>query len=145
MSKVIYFGKTIRLLGQLVERCIGIAEAMGSNPVWALIFFQVLFSTTRFSSVLSCEDLLISFLHRSANMWIFICLKSSWYDCVTSVDGLKVKLWMKRWQLDFTYYRIQGKITFKLILSWTFMKTYNKLTCHAQSIKWFEKRKHRSI
>ena len=31
-------------------------------------FFQVLFSTTRFSSILSCEDLLISFLHRSANI-----------------------------------------------------------------------------
>ena len=30
-----------------------------------LNFFQVLFSTT--SSVLSCEDLLNSFLHRSAN------------------------------------------------------------------------------
>ena len=33
-----------------------------------LNFFQVLFSTTRFSSVLSCEDLLISFLHRCANI-----------------------------------------------------------------------------
>ena len=30
----------------------------------------------RFSSVLSCEDLLISSLHRSANIWIFIYLKS---------------------------------------------------------------------
>ena len=35
-----------------------------------LNFFQVLFSTTRFSSVLSCEDLLISSIHRSANIWI---------------------------------------------------------------------------
>ena len=42
-----------------------------------LNFFQVLFTTTRFSSVLSCEDLLISSLHRSANIWIFIYLKSS--------------------------------------------------------------------
>ena len=33
-------------------------------------FFQVLFSTTRFSSVVSCEELLISSLHRGANMWI---------------------------------------------------------------------------
>ena len=33
-----------------------------------LNFFQVLFTTTRFSSVLSCEDLLISSFHRSANM-----------------------------------------------------------------------------
>ena len=35
-----------------------------------LNFFQVLFSTTRFRSVLSCEDLLISSLHRNANIWI---------------------------------------------------------------------------
>ena len=42
-----------------------------------LNFFQVLFTTTRFSSVLSCEDLLISSLHRSANIRIFIYLKSS--------------------------------------------------------------------
>ena len=40
-------------------------------------FFQVLLTTTSFSSVLSCEDLLISSFHRSANMWIFIYLKSS--------------------------------------------------------------------
>ena len=32
-----------------------------------IYFFQVLFTTTSFSSVLSCEDLLISSLHRSAN------------------------------------------------------------------------------
>ena len=38
--------------------------------------FQVLLTTTSFSSVLSCEDLLISSFHRSANMWIFIYLKS---------------------------------------------------------------------
>ena len=44
----------VGLLAQLVERCTGI--------------FQVLFTTTRFSSVLSCEDLLISSLHRSANI-----------------------------------------------------------------------------
>ena len=50
----------VGLLAQLVERCTGIAEVMGSNPVRAWIFFQVLFTTTRVSSVLSCEDLLIS-------------------------------------------------------------------------------------
>ena len=33
-----------------------------------LNFFPVLFTTTRYSSVLSCEDLLISSLHRSANI-----------------------------------------------------------------------------
>ena len=36
-----------------------------------LNFFLVLFTTARFSSVLSCEDLLISSLYRSANMWNF--------------------------------------------------------------------------
>ena len=36
-----------------------------------LNFFQVLFTTTGFSSVLSCEDLLISSFHRNANMWNF--------------------------------------------------------------------------
>ena len=49
----------VGLLAQLVERCTGIAEVMGSNPVRAWNFFQVLFTTTLFSSVLSCEDLLI--------------------------------------------------------------------------------------
>ena len=33
----------VGLLAQLVECCTGIAEVMGSNPVQALIFFQVLF------------------------------------------------------------------------------------------------------
>ena len=42
----------VGLLAQLVESCTGIAEVMGSNPVRAWNFFQVLFTTTRFSSVL---------------------------------------------------------------------------------------------
>ena len=29
----------VGLLAQLVERCTGIAEVMGSNPVWAWNFF----------------------------------------------------------------------------------------------------------
>ena len=37
-------------------------------------FFQILFTTTRLSSAFSCEDLLISSLHRSANIWTFIYL-----------------------------------------------------------------------
>ena len=40
----------------------------GSIPEGAWIFFQVLFSTTHFSSFLCWEDLLISFLHSSANI-----------------------------------------------------------------------------
>ena len=48
------------LLAQLVEHCNGIAEVMGSNPVWAWNFFQVPFTTTCFSSVLSCKDLISS-------------------------------------------------------------------------------------
>ena len=38
------------------------------NPKVNIFLFQVLFTTTSFSSVLSCEDPLISSLHRSANM-----------------------------------------------------------------------------
>ena len=53
----------VGLLAQLVERCTGIAEVMGSYPVRAWNFFQVLFTATRFSSVLSCEDLLISYFY----------------------------------------------------------------------------------
>ena len=59
----------VNLLAQLVERCTGIAEVMGSNPIRAWNFFQVLLTTTSFSSVLSCEDLLISSLS------MFLCQK----------------------------------------------------------------------
>ena len=38
------------------------------------IFFQVLFTTTRFSSVLSCEDLLISKCPMSYNQTVFVSL-----------------------------------------------------------------------
>ena len=31
----------VRLLAQLVERCTGMAEVMGSNPVRASIFFSL--------------------------------------------------------------------------------------------------------
>ena len=50
----------VGLLAQLVEHCTGTAEVMGSNPVRAWNFFQVLLTTTSISSDLSCEDLLIS-------------------------------------------------------------------------------------
>ena len=66
-----------------------------SNRKSGLNFFQVLFTTTRFISVLSCEDLLISSLHRSANMWIFIYLKSSFtwmFICTQFIDQLPVGL-----------------------------------------------------
>ena len=43
----------VGLLAQLVERCTGIAVKSRMR----LNFFQLLFSATRFSSVLSCEDL----------------------------------------------------------------------------------------
>ena len=39
------FGPNILISSQLVKRCTGIAEVMGSNPVQAWNFFQVLFST----------------------------------------------------------------------------------------------------
>ena len=53
----------VGLLAQLVERFTGIAEVMASNPVRAWIFSGPIFNYL-FSSVLSCEDLLNSFLHR---------------------------------------------------------------------------------
>ena len=58
-EKKIKRSSQLRTLLKLVERCTGIAEVMGSNTVRAWIF-QVFFSTTRFSSVLSGKDLLIS-------------------------------------------------------------------------------------
>ena len=39
------FGPNILLSSQLVERCTGIAEVIGSNPVQASKVFQVLFQT----------------------------------------------------------------------------------------------------
>ena len=60
----------IELVREMVELTIVLVKL--SEPVFSgrtgLNFFQVLFTTTSFSSVLSCEDLLISSLHRSANM-----------------------------------------------------------------------------
>ena len=49
-------------------RYMKIRRGHGFKSRKGLNFFQVLFSTTRFSSVLSCEELLISSLHRGANM-----------------------------------------------------------------------------
>ena len=50
------------------------------------IHIFVLFSTTRSSSVLSCEDLLHSFLHHSANIWVFIYLKSLFITWMVYLD-----------------------------------------------------------
>ena len=49
------FGTNLSLLAQLVERCTGIAEVMGSNPVQAWIFFRPYFHYCS-SSVHCCED-----------------------------------------------------------------------------------------
>ena len=58
----------VGLLAQLVERCTGIAKVMVQIPYGPEFFFKILFSTICFSSVLSCEDLLVSSPHRSANI-----------------------------------------------------------------------------
>ena len=73
----IFFRSNLQLLVSVV-----FLKRVVVNWTWVQIpygpeFFQVQSTTTRFSSVLSCEDLLISSLHRSANIWIFIYLKSS--------------------------------------------------------------------
>ena len=60
----------VGLLAQLVERCTGIAEVMGSNPVQAWIFFRPYFHYCS-SSVHYCEDRFhIHVFIRSSNMWL---------------------------------------------------------------------------
>ena len=59
------------LVGMQVHRNTGARRGHGFKSRTGLNFFLVLFTTARFSSVLSCEDLLISSLYRSANMWNF--------------------------------------------------------------------------
>ena len=44
VNEMIHDQLPVGLLAQLVERCTGIAEVMGSNPIQAWIFFQALFS-----------------------------------------------------------------------------------------------------
>ena len=94
-----------------IQVCAGIAEVMGSNPVRAWNFFQVLFTTTRFSSVLSCEDLLISSFHRSANMWIFIYLKSLWHGSFNITYHIRTTQSTNNSQLyDILALYVQGKL-----------------------------------
>ena len=45
----------VGLIAQLVERCLGIVESMGSNSVQARIFDVVLFHCC-FSCVYNCDD-----------------------------------------------------------------------------------------
>ena len=92
----------VGLLAQLVEHCTSIAEVMGSNPIWAWNFFQVLFTTTRFSSVLSYKDLLISSLHHSANIWIFIYLKSGLFFIAHNICLISPSFWRQNGQ-NFSY------------------------------------------
>ena len=58
----------VGLLAQLVRALHQYRRGHGFKSRTGLNFFQVLFSTTRFSSVLRCEDLLILFLYRSENI-----------------------------------------------------------------------------
>ena len=60
------------LIAQLVERCTGIAEVMGSDSVQAWIFFRLYFHNC-LSCVHNCNDqsCLHNFLH-SSNIWYFI-------------------------------------------------------------------------
>ena len=55
-------------LAQLEERCTGIAELMGSNPVRAWIF-SGLISATSLVVFIAARIAYISFLHRSADIW----------------------------------------------------------------------------
>ena len=55
-------------LAQLEERCTGIPELMGSNPVRAWIF-SGLISATSLVVFIAARIAYISFLHRSADIW----------------------------------------------------------------------------
>ena len=66
-SNVHYLG----LLTQLVERCSGIAEVMGSNPVQAGIFFRFYFHYC-LSSAHYCEDHFHSRLYPQFKYMTFI-------------------------------------------------------------------------
>ena len=60
----------VGLLAQLVERCTGIAEVMGSNPVQAWMFFSGFIFTT---AQVVCIIAKITFIHvfiRSSNIWL---------------------------------------------------------------------------
>ena len=98
------------------------------NPVRAWIFFfQVLFTSTSFSSVLSCEDLLISSLHRSANMWIFIYLKSSFtwmFICTQFIDQLPVGLLTQLVERCTGIAEVMGSYP---VRAWIFFRSYLQL------------------
>ena len=60
----------VGLLAQLVERCIGIVEVMGSNPVQAWIFFRPYFHYCS-TSVYYCVDRFhIYVFNRSSDIWL---------------------------------------------------------------------------
>ena len=85
---------SVGLLAQLVERCTGIAEVMGSNPVRAWIFFRPYFNYW-FSSVHSCEDLLYSCLHHRAHTWFsYIC---NHYKSKTDIIWVIIKITRQRY------------------------------------------------
>ena len=102
-------------------------------------FFQVLFTTTRFSSVLSCEDLLISSLHRSANIWIFMYLKSSftlmfiWTQFIdqlndpTVLQGVALKCWVLLTGLPHSFVNssLSGHPTFMNSSQFLYCKKWN--------------------
>ena len=83
----------VGFLAQLVERCTGIAEVMSSTPVRALIFFRSYFNY-QFSSVHNCEDLLYSFLHRSAHTW-FSYIYSQYFKTFRNSKLTTQLLWQK--------------------------------------------------
>ena len=109
------------------------------DPTVFWIFFQVLFTTTRFSSVLSCEDLLISSLHRSANIWIFIYLNSSftlmfiWTQFIDQLNdpivlqGVALKCWVLLTGLPHSFVNssLSGHPTFMNSSQFLYCKKWN--------------------
>ena len=74
----------VGLLAHLVERCTGIAEIKGSNPVQAWIFSGFLFATAK-SCVYNCDDLpSYNSSPRSSHIWFS-------YINITSSDWIGLK------------------------------------------------------
>ena len=86
----------IVLLALLVERCIGIAEVKGSNPVQAWIFSDFLFTTTKVASITAMiifHLIFISVFSLQAHYirGLLVSADGTW-DTVPSL-GLKAYLW----------------------------------------------------
>ena len=107
----------VGLLAQLVERCTGIAEVMGSNPVRAWNFFRSYLQLLVSVVFLSCEDLPSNVMF----WWIKRC--DGWEDfsscnCLTK---LKDSAW--NWSNNAHFHRIYH-LYILAMMNWRFAQTH---------------------